>query len=181
MNHKYWIIFLSFFLSSCFATKIGTKSKDASLSNLENLEITKESLQVQESNIKEKEVSDIITSSPLVNHKYVLKKLGDEQTEPLKNTHLPYIVIDIHGAIYGFSGCNRLLGQVDLKEIQNGYIDFTGLGVTKMMCEEVSSKLENIFLSTLSQVVFYKFEDDQLILQNKNSEDVLIFTQEEKP
>ena len=61
------------------------------------------------------------------------------------------------GRVYGNSGCNRLMGVLDVAA-KPGEIDLGQLGSTRMMCPDMT--LERNVLSALSQVKKYRKLDD---------------------
>lgn len=66
----------------------------------------------------------------------------------------PFIGFDTkEGRIYGRSGCNRILGQLDMTAAP-GEISFAQMGSTRMACPNMD--LENNVLQTLSGVTGYK-------------------------
>ena len=66
----------------------------------------------------------------------------------------PFIGFDTEeGRIYGKSGCNRILGQLDMTAAP-GEISFAQMGSTRMACPNMD--LENNVLQTLSGVTGYK-------------------------
>ena len=66
----------------------------------------------------------------------------------------PFIGFDTEeGRIYGKSGCNRILGQLDMTAAP-GEISFAQMGSTRMACPDMD--LENNVLQTLSGVTEYK-------------------------
>ena len=73
---------------------------------------------------------------------------------PAENQELPFIGFDTAtGKVYGNSGCNRMMGSIDLNS-KPGTIDMSRLGSTRMACPDMT--LEQNVLSALGQVKKYK-------------------------
>lgn len=73
--------------------------------------------------------------------------------------------------ISGFGGCNRYFGSCNKS---GNRISFSGLGATKMFCQETMS-IEDNFLTVLSEVDSYAINDTTLLLK-KGGSVVLEFT-----
>ena len=70
---------------------------------------------------------------------------------PAENQELPFIGFDTAtGKVYGNSGCNRMMGSIDLNS-KPGTIDMRRLGSTRMACPDMSGERE--LLQALDKVV----------------------------
>lgn len=73
---------------------------------------------------------------------------------PAENQELPFIGFDTAtGKVYGNSGCNRMMGSIDLNS-KPGTIDMSRLGSTRMACPDMTTE-QNV-LNALGQVKSYK-------------------------
>lgn len=73
---------------------------------------------------------------------------------PAENQELPFIGFDTAtGKVYGNSGCNRMMGSMDLNS-KPGTIDMSRLGSTRMACPDMTTE-QNV-LNALGQVKSYK-------------------------
>lgn len=76
------------------------------------------------------------------------------------------------GRVYGNSGCNRLMGTIDINA-KPGKIDLGQLGSTRMMCPDMT--LERNVLSALAQVKRYrKLDDGNLALCGSSKRPILV-------
>ena len=49
----------------------------------------------------------------------------------------PFLGFDTSkGHVYGFTGCNRLTGEINLKDFANGKPNFSKMGMTRMLCPD---------------------------------------------
>ena len=78
---------------------------------------------------------------------------------------LPFISFDTNtGKLSGYSGCNRMMGEFNLKA-QNGSLELGQIASTRMMCADMNT--ENAVLGALNKVKLYKTSgSDKLILCN---------------
>ena len=77
---------------------------------------------------------------------------------PAENQELPFIGFDTAtGKVYGNSGCNRMMGSIDLNS-KPGTIDMSRLGSTRMACPDMSGERE--LLLALDKVVRFEAEGD---------------------
>lgn len=84
-----------------------------------------------------------------LNGEWNVTLLEGEPITPAENT--PYIGFNFsENQLYGFTGCNRIMGGADLSAIIKGKADFTKVGTTMMACPD--DKYERKFLSALSRV-----------------------------
>ena len=77
---------------------------------------------------------------------------------PAENQELPFIGFDTAtGKVYGNSGCNRMMGSIDLNS-KPGTIDMSRLGSTRMACPDMSGERE--LLQALDKVVRFDAEGE---------------------
>ena len=92
---------------------------------------------------------------------------------PAENQELPFIGFDTAtGKVYGNSGCNRMMGSIDLNS-KPGTIDMSRLGSTRMACPDMTTE-QNV-LNALGQVKSYKKLGKQnMALCNASSRPVVV-------
>lgn len=89
-----------------------------------------------------------------MNGEWNIIEINGSAVVPGQGQQLPFIGFDTAtGKVYGYSGCNRLMGSFDVNA-KAGTIDLGALGSTRMMCPDMT--LEQNVLSTLGQVKGYK-------------------------
>ena len=66
--------------------------------------------------------------------------------------------------LYGFTGCNRLTGSLDVSQVGEGNLSFPAVGVTRMMCPD--NPYEKPFLDCLNQARHVSIYQDQLQLKD---------------
>ena len=67
---------------------------------------------------------------------------------------LPYIGFDIkEKRVYGFAGCNRIMGTFDTDSLNPGTITLSDMAATKMMCPDMT--IEDNLLKAISAVAGY--------------------------
>ena len=76
--------------------------------------------------------------------------------------------------IYGFTGCNRLTGNINTDELSKGIVDFSKLGCTRMACFE--DKYETKFLSALSEIKTIKKEKGKMNLCDEKGNIIIELT-----
>lgn len=93
------------------------------------------------------------------------------------NDETPFLGFDTSkGRIYGFTGCNRLTGEVNLKNFANGKPNFANLGMTQMLCPDDTYERE--FMEALDKVKSLEVKDNNMLL--KNAEGKVIVTLKKK-
>ncbi len=85
----------------------------------------------------------------------------------------PFVGFDIkEKRIYGFAGCNRLVGTLNFEEFKSGKADFSQLGTTRMLCED--NTYEQALLENLAKAKKVKFFNNELRLLDGNNETLVI-------
>lgn len=79
--------------------------------------------------------------------------------------------------IYGFTGCNRLTGMLDMDAFLSGKPKLDNMGATRMLCAD--DKYERDFLSALGQVAKQRYSHGRLIWLDKDDK-VLMRLQKRK-
>jgi heat shock protein HslJ len=74
--------------------------------------------------------------------------------------------------VSGFGGCNRFFGNY---EQTNATLKITGLGATKMYCQETMG-VEDKYFKALQEIQSYTLKDKQLSLMTENKV-ILVFVQ----
>lgn len=101
--------------------------------------------------------------------------LNGESITPSDET--PFLGFDqAKGHIYGFTGCNRLTGSINLKKMANGKPDFSQMGMTRMMCPD--NKYERPFMDALSRVKTSEIKGNEMLL--KDAQGKVIITLKKK-
>lgn len=73
----------------------------------------------------------------------------------------PFLAFDVvNSRLFGDAGCNRFFGS--LSATDNGTIDLSGIGATKMMCPDM--KLEEQLLTALNQVERFGIDKEGLLV-----------------
>ena len=111
----------------------------------------------------------------------VLIALGSCKIQPVSITNIEWRLVELNGEdvskinppltlsldgahkINGFAGCNRFFGSYELNESK---IQFSGLGSTKMYCQEKSAT-EDKYLKALSEVESFLPKGGRLLLISK--------------
>lgn len=66
---------------------------------------------------------------------WMVTEIRGEKIEPSEQT--PFVGFRVAtGEVYGFTGCNRLTGMLDFGQKADGKTDFSGLGMTRMLCQD---------------------------------------------
>ena len=81
------------------------------------------------------------------------------------------------GSNYGFTGCNRLTGSFNLKDLQAGKADFSALGSTRMLCQD--AKWERPFLDALAKTKQLRLAGNYLFLNDENGKQLVKLSQKE--
>lgn len=112
-----------------------------------------------------------------INGEWDIKKIGDMMVSPETDSEegTPYIGFDISTTrIYGYTGCNRLLGNFNLNT-KPGSIDFINLGSTRMLCPDMS--LEESVMKELNDVRGFRINGQgELNLINRNGASVMLLS-----
>ncbi|MEO8211048.1 MAG: META domain-containing protein [bacterium] len=108
------------------------------------------------------EDADTTNSSGIQNTPYVLEVLNDTKVSKKDYANeFPYLGFAINkGSVTGFSGCNRLNGEI---KIAGNNISFLNLVLTRMTCPGDG---EANFMSALKNTKTYKIENGKIHLMN---------------
>lgn len=98
----------------------------------------------------------------------------DGESLSMKST--PFVGFDLKlHQIYGYGGCNRFFGKLDIDSVEYGRISVGNLASTKAMCH--NAKMENLILDALKNVAYYNTVSDspeQISLYTADSLKVLL-------
>lgn len=101
-----------------------------------------------------------------------LTNLDGKQITPTSQT--PFIGIDLtDGKIYGFTGCNRLTGTIDIKKFVEGTPDFSKMGMTRMLCPD--DTYERSFMQALEKVKSSEISDKEMCMKDATGKVILVF------
>ncbi len=102
----------------------------------------------------------------------------DGQAVPQSESETPFIGFDAKkGSIYGFTGCNRLTGSFNLKDLQSGKADFSALGSTRMLCQD--AKWERPFLDALAKTKQLRLAGNYIFLNDENGKQLMKLSKKE--
>jgi len=88
---------------------------------------------------------------------------------------VPHLRLDVAKAQFsGFTGCNRLLGTLDLSEANAGRVRLNVTGGSRMRCDD--NHFEQAMLSALREVMAFTVQGDELTLCDEAGNAVLTFT-----
>lgn len=114
-------------------------------------------------------------SAYTINGEWSVTNLNGKSITP--NSETPFLGFDTNkGSIYGYTGCNRLTGSVDIKSFANGKPDFSKMGMTRMMCPD--NTYERDFMEALAKVKSSEVKDG--IMQLKDADGKVIVTLKKK-
>ena len=117
----------------------------------------------------------MLSSTPLYNTKWSLKKIHDNSNEEMVNTKA-FIRFDKEkGSAGGNGSCNSFGSS---STINGNEVSFKNVFSTKMYCEQVQ-QIENKFLGNLEKVTRYEIKDKSLLLY-KDKELLLEFAAAEE-
>ena len=84
----------------------------------------------------------------------------------------PFLGCDLNeGHIYGFTGCNRLTGSVNMKQFAAGKADFSHMGMTRMMCPD--NTYEQDFMTALNKVKTSEVKGNEMLLKDGHGNTVI--------
>lgn len=102
----------------------------------------------------------------------------DGQAVPQSESETPFIGFDSKkGSIYGFTGCNRLTGSFNLKDLQAGKADFFALGSTRMLCQD--AKWERPFLDALAKTRHLRLAGNYIFMNDENGKQLMKLSKKE--
>lgn len=102
----------------------------------------------------------------------------DGQAVPQSESETPFIGFDSKkGSIYGFTGCNRLTGSFNLKDLQAGKADFSALGSTRMLCQD--AKWERPFLDALAKTRHLRLAGNYIFMNDENGNQLMKLSKKE--
>lgn len=115
-----------------------------------------------------KSSKNVLQTSDL-NGEWNIIEVNGQQTTSEKE---PFIGLDIKNKrVYGFAGCNRIMGSFEADSQEPGKLAFGQLGTTRMMCQNMDT--ERAILGALSEVTGYEGNAEKLSLTNKKGKDII--------
>lgn len=82
-----------------------------------------------------------------------------------------YIQLKPNNKFIAFAGCNNIMGDMKIDHGKN-HMEFTNIISTKKFCDNME-KLEQDFILLLSQSLYFKYEQNTLVLMDKNHNNLL--------
>jgi heat shock protein HslJ len=73
--------------------------------------------------------------------------------------------------VSGTGGCNRFFGGY---QVDGDRLAFTGMGVTRMACEEDVMRREDEFLAVLNEAQHYRRQGDRLVILDNREREVVL-------
>lgn len=97
------------------------------------------------------------------------------QDTPRSEGEPPWLQFNVaERKVTGYTGCNRIFGDVSGDELKRGRLDFSKLAVTRMLCQD--GKLEQNMLAALRQVRSYVLLDGRLSFLDGKDTEVMALT-----
>lgn len=82
------------------------------------------------------------------------------------NESTPYLGFDINEErLYGFTGCNRLTGNLKTSQFMKGKAEFGPLATTRMLCQD--DRYEQPFLDALNKVKKSEVTEKEILLKDE--------------
>ena len=107
-----------------------------------------------------------------VGGEWALINLNGKSITPSSET--PFIGIDLsEGHLYGFTGCNRLTGNINVKAFPAGKPNFSQLGMTRMLCPD--DVYESDFMEALNKVKSSEVKNNEMLLKDAKGNVSLTF------
>ncbi len=92
--------------------------------------------------------------------------LNGQTITPVENV-TPVMGFNLNdSSVYGFTGCNRMMGQIDAKAFMKGKADFGRLATTRMLCQD--DKYERALLDALSKATESEVKGNVILLKDKD-------------
>lgn len=88
----------------------------------------------------------------------------------------PFLGFDMtEGRLYGFNGCNRVMGNFDVKSLLDGKVDFSNMGSTMMACPD--NQYEQLFTKAAAEARKMELlEDGSLAFFNEKKDTLMKMT-----
>lgn len=102
-----------------------------------------------------------------------MTNIGGRAITPSDET--PFLGFDLNeGNIYGFTGCNRLTGSMNLKKFAAGKPDFSHMGMTRMLCP--NDTYESDFMAALDKVRTSEVNGNEMLLKDAHGKTLITLT-----
>lgn len=112
-------------------------------------------------------------STYAIGGEWSVTNIGGRAITPSDET--PFLGFDLNeGNIYGFTGCNRLTGSMNLKKFAAGKPDFSHMGMTRMLCPD--DTYESDFMAALNKVRTSEVNGNEMLLKDANGKTLITLT-----
>ena len=106
---------------------------------------------------------------------WLLTEMNGKKVE--SNEETPFIQFDTKAKRFsGFTGCNRLMSNLDITKLKKGQADFKEMAMTKKFCH--NHEVEADFVDVLNHSTIIRIMDGKLYIYGKESNHALVFTKE---
>ena len=99
---------------------------------------------------------------------WAVARLDGKAVDPGKD--VPYLGFD-STRVYGFTGCNRLMGSLPGEKMKRGEVDFGRVATTMMACPD--NRYEQAFMNALRQTERMALVDGQLVMIGADRREVM--------
>ena len=124
------------------------------------------------------ELTERQLTAQLLEGRWDITRLNGKAVEQSEET--PFLGFNTaQGQLYGYTGCNRITGALNMKEVLKGKISLDGLGSTRMLCRD--TRFETEMLATLGQARRIELKDASLQLCDAQGKVLMVLTRSEKP
>ncbi len=95
--------------------------------------------------------------------------------DPIDNPDVRMVIDIPEQSIHGHTGCNIFNGELLIDPDKSKSIQFSNIGVTRMLCPDPISKIETAFLVSLEKVEYaHKGKDDTIIFSDKQDNPIIV-------
>jgi heat shock protein HslJ len=106
----------------------------------------------------------------ITDKEWVAIEIDNKKIELSEVNQFPRLKLS-EGKISGFSACNRMNGTYTMEKEK---ISFGSIAVTKMLCFETQD-IETKYLKALTEVAFWKYEQNKLYFMNTQKQIIIVF------
>lgn len=118
----------------------------------------------------------LMSSSELGGEWNIVTVAGEQTT----GEELPFIGLDMEAKrLYGYTGCNRMMGGFEVDTLNAGKIHFTQVATTRMMCPDMN--LETKVVDALNKVAGYTETENGVALTDEKGNTLLTLSKRETP
>lgn len=113
-------------------------------------------------------------TAELLNGEWTAIEIQGKPVMPNEEEEEPFLGFNTKDSLYyGFTGCNRLTGKMQLEQLLKGNADFASAAMTRMLCAD--DKYESAFMSALSQARKLVYRDSHILLQDERGDTLIKF------